>query len=74
MVTVEGVTSHLHVSHGSNHETISNRLGFVSFCARCVQQKLTEEHKHKWFDICQHFVNSSQTKWDIIMGHITMIH
>jgi hypothetical protein len=68
MVAVEDVTSHLHVSHGSNYETISNRLGFVLFCARCVHQQLTEEHKLKCFDICQHFVNSYHTKCDNFVG------
>jgi calcineurin-like phosphoesterase family protein len=74
MVILEDVASQLHINHGSNHETIWNRLGFVSFCVRCVHQQLTEELKHKCFDICQHFVNSYQNKSDNFVGRIIMWH
>jgi hypothetical protein len=72
MVTVEEVARHLQISHGSIHETIPNRLGFVSVCARCVHKQLTKEHNRKCLAICQHFLNSYQNKSDDFLRHIIM--
>jgi hypothetical protein len=57
--------------HGSIHEFVHGRLGFVKVCARWIPKQFAEDHKLRGLDICQSFWSLSERTWHQLEMHIS---
>jgi hypothetical protein len=69
-VTVDEVTYHLLISHGSVHEITHNCLGFHKVCARRVPEQLAEQHKRNRLTICRSLFNRCRQEGDAFLRRI----